>query len=186
MKRTIPDLLLVLLSGVLTALAFPKFNLLFLAWISLIPLFHVLAKKKAGWALLFGFLAGSAFYSLLLYWIPAVPAHYGNLSLPLSILIYLVLVFVLASFWGVFGFLYSIINRSFPVLIVFAAPFLWTSIEYLITHLFTGFPWGLIGYSQSPNIPFIQMTTVTGVYGLAFVVVGFQSCFLLSMKSRKK
>ncbi|MBN1224111.1 MAG: apolipoprotein N-acyltransferase [Candidatus Aminicenantes bacterium] len=186
MRRTITDLLLVILSGSLTALAFPKFNLFFLAWISLIPLLHVLSKRKPVSSFFLGLAAGSVFYAILLYWIPAVPAHYGSLSLPLSILIYLALVLVLASLWAVFGFLFSAVNRSFPVLVFFIAPFLWTSIEYIITYLFTGFPWGLIGYSQYKNIPLIQITTITGVYGIAFVMVGFQSCFLLSMKSRTK
>ncbi|MFC2163482.1 apolipoprotein N-acyltransferase [Acidobacteriota bacterium] len=186
MRIKITDLLLVVASGFITALTFPKINLLFFSWISLIPLLFVLAKKKPGQAFLLGLLGGSAFYATLLYWIPSVPAHYGNLSIPLSILIYAIFVLVLALFWAVFGFLFAFINRTYPKFIFILAPFLWVCTEYIVTHLFTGFPWGLLGYGQIKNLYFIQMASVTGVYGLSFVIVLFQSSFVFSMKSRTK
>lgn len=186
MRIKLTGLLLVLASGFATALAFPKINLLFFSWIALIPLLFVLTKKKPGQAFFFGLLGGSAFYATLIYWIPSVPAHYGNLSIPLSIFIYAVFVLVLALFWALFGFLFAVINHAYPKLIFILAPFLWVSTEYIVTHLFTGFPWGLIGYGQLKNLYFIQMASVTGVYGLSFILVLFQSSFVFSMKSRMK
>ena len=40
--------LLAALSGVLAALCFPKFDLFFLAWVCLIPLFFALLGKRTG------------------------------------------------------------------------------------------------------------------------------------------
>jgi apolipoprotein N-acyltransferase len=186
MRLKITDFLWVVASGLSTAFAFPKINLIFFSWISLIPLLFVLSKKKPGQAFFLGLVGGTAFYATLIYWIPSVPAHYGNLSTPLSLIIYAALVLFLALFWAVFALLFAVINRSFPAWIYVLAPFIWVVAEYLVTFVFTGFPWGLLGYAQLKNVHFIQMASVTGVYGLSFVIVLFQCAFVYAIKSRTK
>jgi apolipoprotein N-acyltransferase len=178
--------LLACLSGVLTALCFPKFNLFFLAWICLIPLLIALLKKRPGQSLFLGFSGGFVFYAILLYWIPSVPAHYGNLSPLLSFVIYLVLIALMALSWAGFAYLFSTIRLSFPRAALLVAPFIWISFEYIFTYLLTGFPWGLLGYSQVKNLYFLQLASITGVYGLSFVLVLLQSFFVLSVSSRRK
>jgi len=174
------------LSGALAAFSFPKFNLSFLAWISLIPLLLIILKKSPTQSFFLGLAAGFSYYAILIYWIPSVPAHYGHLSVGFSILIYILLVLFLALFWAFFCLLWKKISAPFPRLIFFLSPFLWISFEYILTHLFTGFPWGLLGSSQYLNLYFIQLASITGVYGLSFVLVLFQSLFLYSVKYRKK
>lgn len=186
MKIRTADILWVVLSGAATALAFPKFNLSFFSWISLIPLLFVLSKKKPAPAFLVGWMAGFSFYTVLLYWIPAVPAHYGGLSVSSSMAIYLGFTCFLGLTWAVFALLFAKIHKSFPILSFFLAPFLWVSLEIIITHILTGFPWGLLGYGQYKNLPFIQMASVTGIYGLSFILVLFQSLFVLSIKLRNR
>lgn len=180
------DVLWVVLSGAITALAFPKFNLAFFSWISLIPLFLVLSKKNPGRGFLLGWMAGFSYYAVLLYWIPAVPSHYGGLSVPISLLIYVGFMCVLGLTWAAFSLCFTQIHKSFPILSFFLAPFLWVSFELIITHILTGFPWGLLGYGQYKNLYFIQMASITGIYGLSFILVLFQSLFVLSMKTGKK
>lgn len=123
---------------------------------------------------------------MLIYWIPSVPAHYGNISIGLSLLIYLIFILFLSLFWAFFCHLFTKIQVFFPKFVFLLAPFLWVSFEYILTYLLTGFPWGLLGYSQFKNIFFIQMASLTGVYGLSFVIVLFQSMFVASIISRKK
>ncbi len=180
------DIFWVILCGAITGFAFPKFNLSFFSWFSLIPLFFILSKKKPRQGFLLGWIAGSSYYAVLLYWIPDVPSHYGGLSVPVSLLIYAGFVCFLGLTWAAFSFCFVKIYKSFPILSFFLAPFLWVSLEYIITHLLTGFPWGLLGYGQYKNLFFIQMATITGVTGLSFILVLFQSFFVLSMKLRKK
>jgi len=174
------------MSGALTAFSVPKFGLSFFAWISLIPLLFIIINKKPARSFLLGLIAGGSYNAVLIYWIPSVPAYYGNLSIGISIIIYLVFVLFLALYWAFFCFLWTKISQSFPKLVFLLAPFLWISLEYILTHFLTGFPWGLIGSTQYQNIWFIQMASITGVYGLSFVLVLFQSLFLYSMKYRKK
>jgi apolipoprotein N-acyltransferase len=172
--------------GALTAVAFPKFDQMFLAWISFIPLFFVLSGKTPGRAFLLGGTAGVFFYGVLLYWIPAVPAHYGGLSTFLSLLVYLLLIVLLALFWGLFGLGFAFIHQKRPLSAFLAAPFIWVGLEYILTHVLTGFPWGVLGISQYKNLLFIQMSGLTGVYGVSFVLILFQSLFVGSLRTNRR
>ena len=186
MKINFKEILLALLTGILTGLSFPKFDLSFLAWISLIPLLFVLSGKKPKSSILLGLIAGFSHYALILSWIPYVPAHYGNLSFGLSLLVYLLLVLFLALSWALFSLVFSKLYRSYPKLSFLLVPFVWISMEYILTYVLTGFPWCLLGYSQFKNILFIQLASVTGIYGLSFFLALFQSMFVLSMRSKKR
>ncbi|MHB8054857.1 MAG: apolipoprotein N-acyltransferase [Candidatus Aminicenantales bacterium] len=172
--------------GLLTAAAFPKFDLMFLAWISFIPLFFLLAEKTPGRAFLVGGTAGVFFYGLLLYWIPAVPKHYGGLSTLLSLLVYLLLIVLLALTWALFGLAFGLIHRRRPMTAFIAAPFIWVGLEYILTHALTGFPWGVLGLSQAKNLLFIQMAGITGIYGVSFILIFFQAMFVGSLKTARR
>jgi apolipoprotein N-acyltransferase len=47
----------------------------------------------------------------------------------------------------------------------------WIGMEMFIARVFTGFPWDLLGVSQYKLIPLIQIASVTGIYGISFIVV---------------
>jgi len=186
LKDRIIDIGLAIASGVFTAFSAPKFGLSFFAWISLIPLFCIIMKKTPVQSFLLGLIAGVSYNAILIYWIPSVPVHYGGLSIGISIIIYILFVLYLALYWAFFCLLWTKISQSFPRLVFFLAPVLWIALEYILTYCITGFPWGLIGSTQHSNIWFIQIASITGVYGLSFVLVLFQSLFLYSMKQREK
>jgi len=185
-KITIKDLIFVTVSGILTGLAFPKFELMFLGWVSLIPLLYVFLLKRPRQAFVLGMTAGSCFYLVLLYWIPAVPAYYGGLSLPFSLLIYFLFAVFLSLFWAFPCMVAAFIGQKFPIAVFFLIPILWVSFELGITHILTGFPWGLLAYSQYKNIYLIQTAAFTGVYGISFILVFFQSMIVLFLKFKKK
>jgi apolipoprotein N-acyltransferase len=46
----------------------------------------------------------------------------------------------------------------------------WTAAELLRTHLFSGFPWVLLGYSQATVLPVLQVASLAGVYGVSWLV----------------
>jgi apolipoprotein N-acyltransferase len=57
-----------------------------------------------------------------------------------------------------------------------AAPFLWVTFEFARAHLpEISFPWNLLGYSAAQNGAFLQLTTLTGIYGLSFLVAAFNA-----------
>src|SRR5438105_1333422 len=51
------------------------------------------------------------------------------------------------------------------------APFAWVAAEWGRGHLFGGFPWGLLGYTQYARLPAIQVAELGGVYAVSFVVL---------------
>jgi len=82
-----------------------------------------------------------------------------------------VLVLYLALYFGIFGLIiknYQLPITNYRLLFI---PSLWVLLEYLRRHLFTGFPWALLGYSQYLNLPVIQIADVTGAEGVSFLVM---------------
>jgi apolipoprotein N-acyltransferase len=53
---------------------------------------------------------------------------------------------------------------------LFLAPFAWVATEVLRAYTFFRFPWCLLGYSQHLHLPFIQVASVTAVYGVSFLL----------------
>ncbi len=165
------DILLSLISGILLILSFPNFDLEFLAWVSLIPLFYAIEGKKLYHSFKLGLITGFTSFLGILYWILIAVHTYGNVPLILSILILLLLVIYLSLFIGSFTLLYRLIQINLRIHFIVFAPVLWVSLEYLRSFLLTGFPWANLGHSQYLNLPLIQMAEITGVYGLSFIIV---------------
>ncbi|MFH1613062.1 MAG: apolipoprotein N-acyltransferase [bacterium] len=83
-----------------------------------------------------------------------------------------------------FCYFSKLISKKLKLPLILIAPFIWTSLELLQTYLMTGFPWLFLGYSQYLNLPLLQITTVTGIYGLSFIIVLF-NCILVSLYQKK-
>jgi apolipoprotein N-acyltransferase len=165
------DILFSLLSGILLIFSFPNFDLEFLAWIALIPLFYSIEGKGLYCSFILGFLTGVISFLGILYWIIVAVHTYGNVPLIPSGFILLLLVVYLSLFIGAFTYLTRLIQIRSGLETILFAPLLWVALEYLRSFLLTGFPWANLGHSQYLNLPFIQMTDITGVYGLSFVIL---------------
>ena len=57
-----------------------------------------------------------------------------------------------------------------------ASPLVWVATELGRTHLFSGFPWVLLGYSQAGVLPVAQLASLFGVYGVSALVAGVSAC----------
>lgn len=165
------DIFLAALSGLLLALAFPLFDIELLAWIALVPLLFSINGKNQLQSIYLGITAGLVFHLILLYWIPVPTTIYGKLPLPAGIALLLLLASYLSLYTATFTFLVTFFSTRLGLPLVLSAPVVWVSLELLMTYFLTGFPWGLLGYSQYLNLPVIQIADVTGVYGISFVIV---------------
>jgi apolipoprotein N-acyltransferase len=159
-----------LASGLMLTAAFPSPGLSWLAWVALVPLLFCLRDLSPRWSFAAGFLAGWAHYLTLGYWLIPTIMVYGGVPLAPALAFYLGLGACLAAFTGLFGLMVSRV-RGQPPICLLSAPVFWVALEYLRTHLFTGLPWELMGYSQYRNILLIQMADIAGVYGLSFLIV---------------
>ena len=85
-------IVLLVLSAILLILSFPNFNLEFLAWIAMVPLFFAVEGQKPFKAFLNSYLAGFLFFLGTGYWLIHV-------TLPGMIIV----VLYLALYFGLFG-----------------------------------------------------------------------------------
>ncbi len=165
------DIFLSALSGFVLILAFPKFNLEILAWIAFIPWLWAIKKKSPLQAAYLGLVAGFVFFTGLLYWVYVVLTEYGHLPGPVSVFFLIVLTGYLALYFSAFAFLLRWAADKIHLPETLFAPPLWVSLEYLRGILFSGFPWGLLGYSQFLTLPMVQISDITGIYGVSFIIV---------------
>ncbi len=166
------DYLKAIISGFLLAFAFPKFNLEFLAWFALVPLFFAIYSGNARRALALGFVTGLVFYFITLSWVTNTLVNYGNIPTVVSWLILSLLVAYLSLYVGLFAYGVNRFSKGHPVNIFLLAPVTWTALEYLrSTHSIFGFSWQGLGYSQFQSLPVIQMASITGVYGITALIV---------------
>jgi apolipoprotein N-acyltransferase len=153
------------ITAILLILAFPNPQISILAWIAFIPLFSAIDISSRRQAFFLSYLAGIIFFAGLIYWLTYVTK-----------LGYFILVAALAIFFALFGLLTNVFltrlrTSKLRFLSFLLIPALWVSLEFIRSILFTGFPWGILGYTQYNNPVIIQIADITGAYGVSFIVV---------------
>ncbi|MGZ5545691.1 MAG: apolipoprotein N-acyltransferase, partial [Limisphaerales bacterium] len=199
MAATVPNILRAralwaVAAGVMFALAQPKFEIAGFGWIA--PAILLLATFGASPKQTFrvGYLVGFVQQLITLHWllyIPLrVPAIIGWIAISAYLALYPALWAMLA--WKLFpmrlrGELFdptptdhftetSALQRLIWALLCACG---WVAMEITIGRFLTGFPWNFLGISQFRMLPLIQISSITGVYGVSFVMVWF-ACSLFS------
>lgn len=162
--------LLAVISGVFLVFAFPGINMSILAWFALVPL--LVAVYDANWkdSIWLGFITGIIYTLGIFWWFMAlhpfstwfwVLLGYFALALYLSsyVLIFAVCVNYVSKYWVRSRFGY-----------IFLVGIVWTAMEILKGHVATGLPWADLGQSQWKFPVIIQISSITGMYGVTFLV----------------
>lgn len=132
------------------------------------------AEKGVGWRWFFGaafsigFWFGLGYFILAIHWIGIAFFAEGNWIPFLAPFAVLLLAAVLALFWAFATAVAHLLWSDSPFRIVMLAGALALG-EFARGHLFTGFPFDLLGYSLTANEQMMQAASVFGVYGLSFV-----------------
>jgi apolipoprotein N-acyltransferase len=164
-------------SAVLVAAAFPPLGQSVLAWVGLAPLFVALRRVRTGPALGLAVLWLVVFAALVGLWFPRAVATYFDQPWWVGLAFFAGVTATMgAPYYVAFAVAYRILARrpglTTPLLVAAA----WTATELargrLLTGspIFIGNPWGLLGYSQVGIAPLVQIASLTGVYGVTFVV----------------
>jgi apolipoprotein N-acyltransferase len=166
--------LLPALTGALLVLCFPPFHLLLPPFCALVPLLVHVAERRPGaaerWtATRGGFLAGTIYFGLLLYWMVSALLFYTVLAVPG----YLLTVLILAGFVGAFAALLHLVHERLPLVpLALAAAALWTALEWLQGHLGPlSFPWLGLGMSLTGFPRLASAADLVGSRGLGFLLV---------------
>lgn len=174
-----------IISGIALTIGFPVVGFSYAAWFALVFLLFAIRNTSARNSFILGGLTGIVHFATLLYWLVGTMNIYGYLPLWLSVILFIPLVFYLSLYVAVFaGMVRVFCSGSFFTL--FLIPVFWVCLEYVRTFAFTGFPWGLIGYTQYRHLDLIQMSDIFGVYGVSFVIVLANAVIFFSFLHFKK
>lgn len=179
------NIMLPIISGILTVLIQPPLSLFPLAFITLVPLLASLKQNRLYQNFLAGLLAGIVGYLGTVYWVVVAMNRYGGLDFISSVLIMLLLVLYMSFYTGVFCYSITFLEEKFYIPLYLSSPFVWVILEYIRGFLMTGFPWALLAYSQHNFLPFIQVVSITGIYFISFIVVAF-NCIFYYIWTKKK
>lgn len=160
----------------LVALSMPKPALAPLGWVALAPLCLAVARTAARPAprgmrpFLLGLVTGIVSFAGTVSWTSDVLAVFGGLNAALAWALAALLIAFLAIYPAIFSLTLTtaIVRAGVPALAI--APVLWVGTEWLRGTLFSGFPWVLLGYSQSDTLAPLQVTSLVGIYGLSGLV----------------
>jgi len=163
---------LVLASGASLPLAFAPFHAWFWAPVPLGVLFLASAAgtvRQGAWR---GLLFGIGFFGVGLAWI-VESFKFNAVPYPLALIVTVALVVVLSGYLAIFGGVAAKLHgpagspRGLRYMVSVAAG--WVIVEWLRGHLFTGFPWLVVGVGQVDG-GFSGWLPVSGAYGTSFIV----------------
>jgi apolipoprotein N-acyltransferase len=166
-------------SGLLLALCFPPFPTRFIAAVALVPLLrYYLIRPRPGFrqAIALGFFLGIAFFAVLLIWIlKLIPESGVTMPWILGPALAL-LVAYLSCYTALFTFALSLLTRRLGAGALFAAPALWSLVEFVRSHGELGFSWGMLANALAIHPLAIQGASVYGPFGLSLVLVLLNVC----------
>jgi apolipoprotein N-acyltransferase len=170
------------LSGALLVLSFPSFGHPAAAWLALTPLLVILhGTRSLRLAFGLGLTTGAVHFAGTLPWLTQVMIEFGGFPLPLGVLLNGLLVAYLALFPAAFAVMVALLcSRLGGWALLFAAP-VWTTTELGRLWLFGGFPWELLGYSQTTVLPVAQLASLFGVHGVTLLLVFVNSAVALTL-----
>src|SRR5262245_23592666 len=154
----------VLLWGAFTPLDFGP-----LAWVALVPLL-ALVRIERPVRRMYGmvFLGGLMFWVMSLQWM--------RLGHPVMYVAWWALSLYLALYLPVFVALARVAVWRLNVPLTLAAPIVWVGLELLRGYLMTGFSWYYLAHTQYRWIELIQISDLSGAYGVSFLIALVAGC----------
>ncbi|MGZ5305491.1 MAG: apolipoprotein N-acyltransferase [Actinomycetota bacterium] len=151
-----------LASGLLVSAAFPPLRWWPVAFVGVAPFLWLLRSAGGRRGAALGFAFGLGCYGATLYWI----LLFGEMA-------WVALTLLCTASAVVFGLLAPVVHRrGRPVLTAVGLAALWTVMDWVRTMWpLGGFSWGALGVSQVDNRATVRLATITGVWGVTFVVV---------------
>ncbi len=177
-------LVLMLISGVALALAFPKVGISLVAWIALVPLLVAIDRQPLFRVVGYAWAQGFVFYALVFYWIEIEFHDYVHWTLIAALGPPILLASLAAIFSALTLFLAEFVRRRARVSVLVALPIVWVAIEWLRSFFPIGNPWDFLGCVAYQDLRTIQFAEFTGVYGVSALIVLVNATIYWSIAER--
>jgi len=130
-----------------------------------------LSSKSPGQGFRLSYLFGFVFFPGVFYWILQVSGY--------SYLHHVILAFYLSLYFGFWGLVFAFIVKNRGIITaLLIAPFVWVILEFIRSNFsFLALPWALLAHTQYQYPPIIQIASLTGTYGVSFLIVLINSAF---------
>lgn len=143
---------------VLFSYVFPPWSFWPLALICLAPWTIAVLLIEKAWVAHWGsFIAGFLFFLINLYWL-----------MPVTGLGYAALAMYLGGYWTLAAWAVRSGQRA-GLGPTWTLPVVWVACEYLRGWVMSGFPWLFLGHAFHSKLMFIQISDITGAYGVTFL-----------------
>jgi apolipoprotein N-acyltransferase len=164
------------ITGATMSFSYTGFYLSIFLWVCVGVLLIALFGARPRVAFACGFLHGICFVLTSVPWIAEVLAVHGGLSPAGGWGVLLLIGTVWSAGMGATTWAINRLSRRSITLACVGTPFWWVSFEMFRTKLpEISFPWNLLGYPAASNLALLQLTTITGIYGLTFLVAAFNA-----------
>jgi apolipoprotein N-acyltransferase len=175
-----------LAAAVLLIISFPDFDLWPLAWIALVPLILLVARRPQPLRSFFcGWLFGTIFFYGSCYWLTYSMIHTGGLSPWVAYPLLFPGAVVMGLCPAVFALLLARAVRRWGAPALFLAPLFWPALDWVRLET-TGQLWNAIGYSQAFHPAFIQTARYGGVYVVGALIVLPNAAVAFALLQRTK
>lgn len=177
--RFVLQLLLAFVAGAIGVLAFAPFHLWPLALVSMFFLFALWHRAATAWrALAIGFAWGLGLFLFGVPWIYVSLHFYGAMPAALAAIATLLFCCYLSIFPALCGGMHHWLARRCAIAplvsLLLAMPACFVIWEYVRGWFFSGFPWLVFGYSQTPGgplfAPLMGYAPVLGAFGISWLL----------------
>jgi apolipoprotein N-acyltransferase len=166
------------MSSLLTPTAFPHLGFELVAWLGVAPFLVGLRLCNAREAAWLGVVWTLGFSICVGHWLPGGLSFYFEHAPAFGWIAFLsVIAVMVVPYVVLFAVLYARMAKGLGAALPFAAASAWVVCEWARVSLmssggaFASLPWALMGYSQVDIAPLVQIASITGVYGVSFVLI---------------
>lgn len=173
-------------SAIFYYFSFPNYTAGYFVFFSLIPFFYALSKSVSiKQSATIGFIWG--FTLAVQYSIPLFYALITEYELSLvfsSLLIFFSSFIPYGIIYACFAISYKFFFKNTGLFFPFIVSSLWVLIDYMMSITPVFMPWGFAGYTQVFNT-IIQISDITGIYGVTFLIILINLMFTEILFSKK-
>ena len=163
------------LIGLISSFSLPPYSFFFINFFTFPALLlYLISNRSIGkWGSFnIGWMFGFGYFISNLYWITH-SLTFEEIFKPLIPFAIILIPLFLGLFYGIITFCSFLIGlkKKFSSIIIFSTFF--SLLEYFRSFILGGFPWNLIVYSLTDNLPFIQILSFIGTYSLNLLMITF-------------